>query len=128
MAFMLILNQQLDLSLFCYVSLNMETRTLYKIMAKYGWTYIKYSNPFLPEDNPSQDEPNRWTIGVITGPRNDTVCVRQASTQDDVIRYRAPSANTINEAITKSRIVYEITDPINPIDRTSCRRKILFTT
>jgi len=90
-------------------------------MAKYGWTYIRYSNPFLPEDNPSQDQPNRWAIGVMTGPKNDTVCVRQASTYAEVLRYMAPSANTINEAITKSRIVYETTDPLNPIERSSCR-------
>jgi hypothetical protein len=104
----------------------METRDLYKIMAKYGWTYIKYSNPFLPEDNPSHDEPNRWAIGIMTGPRNDTVCVRHASTPDEVLRYMSPHANTINEAITKSRIVYETTDPINPLDRPSCHRKRLF--
>jgi hypothetical protein len=106
----------------------METRNLYKIMAKYGWTYIKYSNPFLPEDNPSHDEPNRWAIGLMTGPRNDTVCVRHASTYDEVLRYMAPHANTINEAITKSRIVYETTDPLNPIERPSCRGKRLFST
>jgi len=101
----------------------METRELYKTMAKYGWSYIKYSNPFLPEDNPSNDEPNRWSIGVITGPKNNILCVRYASTQDEVDRYMAPSANTINEAITKSRILYESTDPLNPLYRGSCRQK-----
>jgi len=94
-------------------------------MAKYGWTFIKYSNPFLPEDNPSHDQPNRWAIGLMTGPKNDTVCVRQASTHAEVIRYMSPSANSINEAITKSRILYEATDPFNPIDRNSCRTKRL---
>jgi hypothetical protein len=103
--------------------IKMETRNLYKIMAKYGWTYIKYSNPFLPEDNPSQDQPNRWAIGLLSGPKNNIVCVRQASTDEEAMRYMAPSANSINEAITKSRILYEITDSVNPSERTSCRSK-----
>jgi len=96
----------------------METQ--YKIMAKYGWSDIHYSNPFLPGETPIADIPGRWTIGVRTGPNHDTICIRQCLTEADVQKYKSPHGNSINEATHKSILLYEDTQPGAP-ERSSCR-------
>jgi hypothetical protein len=79
---------------------------IYKIFAKYGWRDIYYANPFLPNDYPKLDEPNRWHVGVRTGP-NNIVCVKPCKTEEEVEKYKSPSGNSINEAIIKSIRLYE---------------------
>jgi hypothetical protein len=94
----------------------------YKIMAKYGWLDIHYSNPYLPGETPVVDQPNRWTIGVRTGPNQDTICVRHCLTDEDVQKYKSPHGNSINEATQKSKLLYEDTQP-GASERTRCRFK-----
>lgn len=93
----------------------------YKTFAKYGWSDIYYANPFLPNDNPKCDEPNRWHVGVRTGPNHNTVCVKQCNTEAEADKYRSPPGNSINEAITKAIRLYEELTPGSDIS--SCRKK-----
>lgn len=83
--------------------------TLYRTMAKYGWSDIHYSNPFLPGEIPHHDELNRWTVGVRTGPKMDTICIKYCSTAEDAIRYMSPRGSTINEAVFKAVRLYDTT-------------------
>lgn len=84
------------------------SETIFKTMAKYGWSDIHYSNPFLPGETPIIDEQNRWTVGVRTGPKNDTICIKYCSTEEDVYRYTSPRGSTINEAVHKATRLYDI--------------------
>jgi len=77
-------------------------------MAKYGWSDIHYSNPFLPGETPIIDEQNRWTVGVRTGPKNDTICIKYCTSEEDVFRYTSPRGSTINEAVHKATRLYDI--------------------
>lgn len=79
---------------------------LYRTMAKYGWRDIHYGNPFLPTDTPKSDLPGHWRIGLYTGPNSD-LCVKYCATEEEVERYRSPRANSITEAIAKSRLLLE---------------------
>lgn len=83
------------------------SETLYKTMAKNGWSDIHYSNPFLPGESPQYDAQNRWTVGVRTGPKNDTICVKYCSTEEDVFRYMSPRGSTLNEAVYKATRLYD---------------------
>jgi len=82
-------------------------------MAQYGWRDIHYSNGFLPGEIPTQDIQGSWTIGVYTGPDKQTLCVKECLTVDEITKFRSPKANSISEAVTKSRLLME--------DRTGCR-------
>jgi len=93
---------------------------IYKIMAKYSWTDIHYSNTFLPEDNPSNDKPNSWFIGIRTGPNNKDTCIIPCYTNEDVYKYRSPAGNTLNEAILKSKKKYD--ELILGIKLSNCRK------
>jgi hypothetical protein len=93
----------------------------YKIFAKYGWSDIYYANPFLPNDDPQCDEPNRWHVGVRTGPGNNVICVKQCTTEEEANKYRSPAGNSINEALTKAIRLYKELTPGSDIS--SCRKK-----
>lgn len=84
------------------------SETIFKTMAKYGWSDIHYSNPFLPGEMPIMDEQNRWTVGVRTGPKNDTICIKYCTSEEDVYRYTSPRGSTINEAVHKATRLYDI--------------------
>lgn len=98
---------------------------LYRTFAKYGWSDIYYANPWLPNECPQVDLPNRWSIGVRTGPNKDTICVRHCKTEDEVIKYKSPSGNSINEATHKAIRLYELTEPGLVSNYSSCRAKKL---
>ena len=89
---------------------------LYLIMAQYGWRDIHYSNAFLPGEIPTQDNQGAWSIGVYTGPNKDSLCVKDCQTAEATTKFRSPKANSITEAIIKSRILLE--------GRTGCRGNI----
>jgi len=84
---------------------------LYKTMAKYSWTDIHYANSFLPTDTPTQDKPNSWYIGIWSGPDKNTLCIREAHTEESVKKYRSPSGSSINEAVTKATLLWMDTEP-----------------
>jgi len=86
---------------------------LYLIMAQYGWRDIHYSNAFLPGEIPAQDTQGAWSIGLYTGPDKKVLCVKECLTAEAIVKFRSPKANSISEAITKSRLLME--------DRTGCR-------
>jgi hypothetical protein len=102
----------------------MDQRDLYKIMAKYSWSDIHYANSFLPDDEPKHDNPNCWRVGLWSGPNKDTVCVREAHTEAELVRYRSPAGSTINDAFTKAKILWMDTMP-GAEPRASCRRRQL---
>jgi len=89
----------------------MDNRDLYKLMAKYSWTDIHYANSFLPTDNPLMDKPNSWYIGIWSGPEKKTLCVREANTADAEKLYRSPCGSSINEAISKAKLLWLDTEP-----------------
>lgn len=89
---------------------------LYVIMAQYGWRDIHYNNAFLPGEIPAQDNEGAWSIGVYTGPGKQTLCVKECRTTEEVANFRSPKSNSINDAITKSRILIE--------GRVGCRGQI----
>ena len=93
---------------------------IYKIMARYSWSDIHYSNAFLPNDSPSHDKPNSWFIGVRTGPNNTDICIIPCYTVEDVNKYRSPAGNTLNEAIVKSKKKYD--ELILGVKISSCRK------
>jgi hypothetical protein len=103
----------------------MNQQDFYRVMAKYSWRDIHYANSFLPDDEIKQDNPNCWRIGIWSGPKKDTVCVREAHTEADLVRYRSPGGSSIHDAITKAKIVWEDTAP-GAVARTSCRRRAVF--
>ena len=84
------------------------SETLFKTMAKYGWSDIHYSNPFLPGEIPLYDAQNRWTVGVRTGPKKDAICIKYCSTEEDVFRYTSPRGSTLNEAVHKAMRLYDM--------------------
>lgn len=103
----------------------MQDLLLFQTLAKYGWVDIHYSNPFLPGEIPPVDLPNRWSIGVRTGPNNDFICVRHCNTIDDVKKYESPRGSSIKEAIWKAIRLYEETSEGYVNNRSSCRGKKL---
>jgi hypothetical protein len=98
----------------------MANKDLYKTMAKYSWSDIHYANSFLPTDTPTQDNPNSWYIGVWSGPDKKTLCVREASTDDDAKKYKSPAGSSLNEAIIKAALLWEDTAP-GAVPRPRCR-------
>jgi len=98
---------------------------LFKIMAKYGWSDIHYSNEFLPGETPSIDLANKWSVGIRTGPNNDFICVRHCITDKDVQKYQSPRGSSIKEAVYKSIKYYEETSEGFVDNRSSCRMKKL---
>jgi hypothetical protein len=78
----------------------------FKVFAKYGWRDIYYANPFLPDDLPKCDEPNRWHVGVRTGPNKEHICIKECSTEKEAQTYKSPSGSSINEAIIKAVKLY----------------------
>jgi len=95
---------------------------IYKIFAKYGWRDIHYANPFLPDDSPPTcDEPNKWFVGVRTGPNNNNICIKSCITNEEVEKYKSPSGNSMNEAIIKAIRLYEKIILMKNIS--SCRKK-----
>lgn len=97
--------------------------SLFKVFIKYGWSDIHYANAFLPDEKPLTDMPNRWHVGIRTGPNHDTICVKQCYTNEDVRKYLSPGGSSINEALIKSIRVYEENTPGLENNRTSCRMK-----
>lgn len=97
---------------------------LFQAFAKYGWADIHYSNPFLPGETPIVDLPNRWSIGVRTGPNNEYICVRHCNTLDEVKKYESPRGNSVKEAMLKSVRHYEETTDGYVNTRSSCRKKL----
>jgi len=98
---------------------------LYKVFAKYGWSDVYYANPWLPNEMPQNDLPNRWYIGVRTGPNKNTICVRHCKTEDEVMKYKSAGGSSINEAVHKAIRLYEMTEPGCETKYSSCRAKKL---
>jgi hypothetical protein len=98
---------------------------LYKTFAKYGWSDVYYANPWLPNECPQFDIPNRWYVGVRTGPKKDTICVRQCKTEDEVMKFKSAGGSSINEAVHKAVRLYEMTEPGCETKYSSCRAKKL---
>jgi len=93
---------------------------LFKIMAKYSWSDIHYSNSFLPSDNPTYDNPDSWYVGTRTGPNNTDICIIKCVTQEQVDKYKSPPGNSLKEATHKSRKLYEELILLNKFS--SCRK------
>ena len=70
------------------------------------------------------DAQNRWTVGVRTGPKKDTVCIKYCTTENDVFRFASPRGSTINEAVHKAAQLYNIAVLGHSY---SCRRTIATT-
>ena len=92
---------------------------LYKTMAKYSWMDIHYANSFLPTDNPKQDHPNSWYIGIWSGPDKKTMCVREAHSEEEVKKYKSPPGSSINEAVSKAALLWIDTAP-GAVPRARC--------
>ena len=97
---------------------------LFQTFAKYGWSDIHYSNGFLPNELPTVDLPNKWSIGVRTGPNKDSICVRHCITKEDVKKYESPRGSSIKEATWKAIRHYEETSEGYVDNRSSCRKKL----
>jgi hypothetical protein len=96
---------------------------LFKTFAKYGWSDIHYANAFLPNEEPTVDLPNRWSVGIRTGPNNNYICVRQCFTIEEIKKYESPRGSSIKEATYKSIRLFEETSEGFVNNRTSCRAK-----
>ena len=79
----------------------------FKVFAKYGWTDVHYSNPFLPGETPQLDKEARWSVGVRTGPHNDTICIKYCNNDEEIDNYRSPKGNSINDAIHRAIALYQ---------------------
>jgi len=70
---------------------------------KHNWCDIWYACP-----SPSGiDTPDRWCVGVWTGPQNDLICVKHCKTNEEAEKWLSPGGNDIFEAIEKSEKLLE---------------------